>query len=402
MVQLAEHVRRGLSGEFICATPALEVHVFLQGGRVAWSTDSAHPLEFSRELMARVNMDVQVFREVIEACRRDRLPLGETLVAWKLASLEDVRAALAHQLRIALEGLAGCQDGSSVFLERATYGQYDERLTFELAEVLGRAEPPAAEVAPAPWETPPHSVARELLVAIKGAQWVELLEEGRSIDAAGEGGHPRVSPAFAAAALGEAADFVALRSEHGALLGARLAGSPRQAWAALGPDAAIGAAVAALFSAGGVARPPRAKRGADLTPWRRGSEASGALLGDAFAFGRDVLALVLLSGDDLVFATGRGLDEGECVGLARRRAGLFAVAPFAGGGAPVDGGRGRRNLVTGEERVWCFGAEAEERGAARTVWVLTRRDGAQGIGWACLTALCRALSGSSPDRSEAG
>jgi hypothetical protein len=406
VADLTEVVSTGRSGEFICASPTGEVHVFLQRGRIAWATDSAHPYEFSKELRSRANMDEQVFREVVESCRRDRLPLGETLVAWKIASLEVVRAALEHQVRIALASLATHEAASKVFLERRAFAQYDERLTFRLAEVLGPREeaaalPPAPAVVAAVPDQRPESReaaarARELLAAMKGATRVELLEADRSLAIAGDATSARVSAAFRAAALQAGADFVALRSDAGTLIGARLADTAREMWAELPPDATIGVAVASLYTAGVLARLTRARRGTDLVRWRCGSADVEARLGNPFGFGRDVLAVVVLAGDGLVVASGHSLDEAESVALARRHRAVLSAPPRDGEPAGAPGAHGPRTIVAGEERVWCFGAEVPEAGAGTTAWVLTRRDGAQGIGWACLAALSRALDPAAP------
>src|SRR3954463_14352099 len=52
-------VKSGASGELISASSALEVHVHLQLGRVAWATDSRHAFVFTRHLQeqARVTKD---------------------------------------------------------------------------------------------------------------------------------------------------------------------------------------------------------------------------------------------------------------------------------------------------------------------------------------------------------
>lgn len=408
VADLTEVVSTGRSGEFICASPTGEVHVFLQRGRVAWATDSSHPYEFSKELRSRANMDEQVFREVVESCRRDRLPLGETLVAWKIASLEEVRAALEHQVRIALASLATHEAASKVFLERRAFAQYDERLTFRLAEVLGpRDASPAAAIPAAPAVVaavadPRREVreaaarARELLAAMKGATRVELIEGDRSLAIAGDARGSQVSGAFRTAALQGGADFVALRSDAGTLIGARLADTAREMWAELPPDATIGVAVASLYTAGVLVRLTRARRGTDLVRWRCGSADVEARLGNPFGFGRDVLAVVVLAGDDLVVASGHSLDEAESVALARRHRAVLSAPPREGEPSGAPGASGPRTIVAGEERVWCFGAEVPEAGAGTTAWVLTRRDGAQGIGWACLAALSRALDPAAP------
>lgn len=496
LASLTEVAGTQKSGEFICVSPSREIHVFLQRGRVAWAIDSAHPYEFSKELRRRVSIDAQVFREVVESCRRDRLPLGETLVAWNIASLEEVRAALAHQVGLALASLDALQVASKVFLERGSFAHYDERLTFELAEVLAAPRPdgarsaPVPDVAPAPPVAPapapalaapgpspsgappplamapvppgaprpavatspsgapaPPAVtpapsaaprpavaprpsvapdrsavtpaptaaaappapadspegeaevdasaektARGLLAAITGSRRIELVACGRSMAVAGDLKAPAVSAEFASSVLHDGTTFVALRSGGGTLIGAKLADSERYMWAELLPDVPIGSAVAALYAAGVLPRMSRAKRSADMVRWRCGSAEVETRLGDPFAFGRDVLAVVVLKGDEVVFGSGHTLSEDETVALARRHRVIFSIPPHVRpAGHPPTVASGARSLVIGEERVWCFGGQLPEVGPEVTVWVLTRRDGAQGIGWACLAALSRAL-----------
>lgn len=395
--QLQQHVTSGRSGEFICATSMVEVHVFLQRGRIAWATDAAHPFEFAKELKSRQNIDDLTFREVIEACRRDRLPLGETLVAWDLASWGDVQAALAHQLRLALHSLARCPSGSTVFLERRNFSEYNERLTFELAELVGELADDA-DFAAAEAPTNPHagSTARQLLEIIKGARWVQLLEEGRLVDAAGGTRDAGVRPDFACVTLGDGADFIAVRSADGCLLGAVLAGSRRQMWSMLAVDSTFGAAIATLSAAGILSTRRRREHAPGVATWRRSASCQmyESSLEQVFAFGRDVLGVAILSHDDeVVCGIGRaGLDEQQCVDLARRRARTFVELGRMKQGALGSLGFDLRTMVTGEDSVWCFGAEMFGARAGSTLWVFTRRDGSQGVGWACLTALSRSLS----------
>ena len=81
---------RGASGEFICASNAAEVHVFLQGGRVAWAVEPTKPLAFVRALKERCLISDEDLRLAFEDGRRTRRPLGETLVQWSLAACEDI------------------------------------------------------------------------------------------------------------------------------------------------------------------------------------------------------------------------------------------------------------------------------------------------------------------------
>jgi hypothetical protein len=56
-----------------------------------------------------------------------------------------------------------------------------------------------------------------------------------------------------------------------------------------------------------------------------------------------------------------------------------------------------RTIVTGEPGLWCFGAELEPN-AKSTLWLLVDRSSAQGLGWAYLTALVRAVTRHSGER----
>lgn len=84
---LASLVERNVSGELICASPEAEIHVFLKRGRIAWAIDSRRPAAFADGLV-EIDLDAETLREVIETCRRENLPLGETLVGWGLLSWE--------------------------------------------------------------------------------------------------------------------------------------------------------------------------------------------------------------------------------------------------------------------------------------------------------------------------
>ena len=98
VTRLCELAEAGATGELVCVGAGFEAHVFLQAGRVAWATDSTHPFAFASHLQRIAKIDVPTFRQVVEECRREKLPLGETLVAWGLATWDQVRAALTHQI----------------------------------------------------------------------------------------------------------------------------------------------------------------------------------------------------------------------------------------------------------------------------------------------------------------
>jgi hypothetical protein len=110
-----------------------------------------------------------------------------------------------------------------------------------------------------------------------------------------------------------------------------------------------------------------------------------------------VLAALVLSerGDPVVGLARGGLGREPCLELVGRRRRIFSVPldDDAGGERPALDALGftLRAAVTGERAVWCFGAEllGDER---QTLWIVTERGAAQGLGWACLTALARGLT----------
>lgn len=74
LVELSE---ARMSGELICASDEAEVHVYLQHGRIAWATDSTHPFAFTRRLREITAIENDTLREILEACKRERRPLGQ-------------------------------------------------------------------------------------------------------------------------------------------------------------------------------------------------------------------------------------------------------------------------------------------------------------------------------------
>lgn len=405
------------SGEFIFATSALEVHVFLQRGRAAWATDSLHPFEFTRFLKARCRIEDEAFREVLEECRRSRAPLGQMLVAWELSTWDDIRASLRHQLDLALGSLASSSIGASMFLTRARFAEYDERLTFDSAELIEAHgdepvseavsdEPPpvsisdlmppeSASAEPSPGRASASASARELLDAIRGASWVTV-EGAGDLDVATRGPQPALPASLAERTLGDGADFVALRSSDGCLIGVRsMPSGERGFWCMLDGDSKFNAALATVASRGllrKVARPAAPATSAPVA-WRQAvfDPSWAGEVEQVFAYGREVLAVVLLCPDGRVVAgMGReGVDEEAYADIVKRRARVFGTqAKVAAGGLEALGFR-FRTMVTGETSVRRFGAETLGTDTSATLWVLVGREASQGVGWACLTALLR-------------
>lgn len=122
------------NGELVCDASGTEVHVCLYSGRIAWARDSRHPLEFTERLKKVAQLDDEVFKEVLADCARSHTPIGETLVAWKLATPEQVRGALRHQTGTAFSVLQRCSsDVRTVFLARPQL-KYRPDFTFEPQE----------------------------------------------------------------------------------------------------------------------------------------------------------------------------------------------------------------------------------------------------------------------------
>lgn len=414
--ELESSVRSRRCGEFIFATNSVEVHVFLQHGRLAWATDSSHPFEFARFLKERCGIDDEAFRDVLEECRRLRTPVGQTLVGWELATWDDVHASLRRQIALALRTLATTPDGATIFLSRQHFAEYDEKLTFELGELLREADSPPPEppssvslrTVPAADGPPASSLplssrswsAQKLLERIRGASWISIAE-GQAVDTATVGPAPSLPAGVADATLYDGADFVAVRSADGCLIGARLAPastSPDEAgselWCMLGNSSAFRKAIAAVASLG-LSRQSRLDWHVASEPiaWRKGHlDASWASeVEQVFAYGGEVYAVALLSAEgELVAGVGRSnLDADTCAALARRRAGVLSVALAGADGELEALGFRFRTMVTGESSVWCFGAELHGPGQAATLWVMVGREASQGVGWACLTALLR-------------
>jgi ABC-type branched-subunit amino acid transport system substrate-binding protein len=141
LAQLLDLCDSKASGEFVCEGEGAEVHVYLQVGRVAWATDSQHPFAFKHRLKEQANLDEGTYQEVMAECRRTHAPVGETLVGWKVATLEQVRDALSDQIGPALEMLGKCAGGAkAVFLPRPQYAQYNLDLTFDPRALLVPAD----------------------------------------------------------------------------------------------------------------------------------------------------------------------------------------------------------------------------------------------------------------------
>jgi hypothetical protein len=406
--ELRQLARDARSGEFICVTNSVEIHVFLQRGRVAWAMDSEHPLAFVRAIQQRCALPVESFRDVVEECRRERQPLGETLIRWGLASLEDVLAALEDSIRTTLGLVRSAATGQRVFLERARFLSYDERLTFALepqlsttaAHALSELPPASAEPRRDSVLAPPRApgeraAARRLISETVGAVWVAEREGSRTLDSAG---HCPDAPSICAAfesTLEEGSDFIAVRTSDANLIAAHIAPEGRRRWGIFSTNVNLGGAIAALTR-----HDVRAEPRAELEPlreqvWRRGPDDATAALDAVMVYRKVVAAAVLLDRDGaVVAAVGREPFAAESVGaMATARSAVFTRLD-ASRTANTYGRLALRHktLASGEGALWCLGAELDEHPDGGSVWVITRRDAGLGVAWACLAAVTRAVA----------
>ena len=395
------------SGEFICASSTGEIHVYLQRGRIAWATDSRHPFAFAAHLQETAGIDVDTFRQIVEECRREKLPLGETLVEWGLATWEVVRSALAHQIEAALSLLSTTESGQTLFLARG-YATYDEHLTFVIGDFIRPTAPvrrePVPDPAPAPAEVarPSATVAGRLRASIEGLSWVELYDDDRMVDGDPRSTTPRVPASLIRATLLDGADFAAIRSTRTSVIGFAFA-RPRSVWCRVSAESTFGAVVSSIWSiAGGSDKPAdRPPPRPDATAWSLGEPdaASGEAVRAFLHRAQDVLGAVVLAADpSSAPVVGCGcslLEPAHALDIARRRS-----ANFANGLMPMTDeteraldsiGFSLKTMVSGEPRLWCFGAELE-RESGETLWLFLDRRNSQGLGWAYLSALTRSLA----------
>lgn len=404
LARIVELAEASASGEYICVSQTGEVHVYLQDGRIAWATDSNHPLAFVAKLQAISRIDTTTFRDVVEECRRERLALGETLVAWGLATLGDVRHALAEQIGQSLRVLASVDGASDLFLGRR-YGRYDGALTFDIGEVIPlpelHEERPSLGSSRAPNVAFDGDLAHQLRSEIPGLTWVGMFV-GDELVAQDPRSHPNppTLPCLRATLLDDS-EFAAIRSVRTSVLGFKLAG-PRSVWCQIASNADYGRLVSTL---GSYLSPKSAANGAFIPRPDIGwtiDEGAARPTEEIRAFmmrAGDVLGAIVLGGQggtEPLSGCGAGTPGlSTCLDLARRRRPCLR-GPDLAISDPVerafdDMGFSLREVVTGERVLWCFGADLDPE-EDRTLWMFLGRQCSQGLGWAYLKTLRRALS----------
>ncbi len=406
--RIHEIVENAGSGELICAGNNVEVHMYFQDGRIAWAIDSQRPRAFSRRIQELASIDSHTLREVVEECRRDRLPLGETLVSWGLSSWDAVRAALQHQIAHAMNALLGMKNGQTLFLDR-DYPHYNERLTFALEEVLPEVRADAAEghtliTAALRGDRPAATIRR----GVADAKWVEVLDEERAVDGDPPCPGQRTAIDLARQTLLDGASFVGLRGAHSSILGARGSAPTRSVWFGCAADACFGRILASLrgfMELGDINRAdcPPTIRVVPPEVAMKGQDAPESELGrrlqSFMARAPAVRAVVVVRGSrgaHVRLAAARdGRAASMCEDLARRRLAVLTTA------MPPDEVRvdqhswrepdgAAKTLITREECVWCFGVQLDAAGEY-TLWFLLGRDQLPGLGFAYATSLARAV-----------
>lgn len=134
--QLLRHSLEAATGEFIAVSEAVEVHVYLQAGKLAWGTTSANRFVFLSYLKTVHGIEPLVIQEALAESYRERRPFGETLVRWGVVTFDQVKEGLRTQVVASLISLRALDVAQTLFLPRGTpYAGYDIRLTFDAHDV---------------------------------------------------------------------------------------------------------------------------------------------------------------------------------------------------------------------------------------------------------------------------
>lgn len=384
---------QGATGELICAEGDLEVHVYLQQGRVAWATSSEQRLAFGRELVRRCNVDPETLRELVEDCRRNRRPLGETLVQWGLASLEDVRESLRLQIEGALGTLADRRRAPTLFLERsAQYLTYDRNLTFVLDDLLGGA---ATEGPATPAVCGPRDLLERLLRDVPEIRWGEVLRRGDLVAAHPRTSAPRASTRrLAELAFGDGVDVVAVRSEVGAIVGVARE-HETSVWIGIPGEARLGAVFASLAESLPPNRAPREVARGPATSHGHTCSACRPALDDVLERWSDAEAACVFHGEAPALVLRGGMDATSFVAITRARSALLEIDEV-GEDVRLDDEHPRlvtssRSLVLGRASSWLLAAPVPDR-SRRVLWLAVSRQASQGLAWALLSATARQIA----------
>jgi hypothetical protein len=110
--------------------------MLVEHGRVCWAMSQHHPRRLTDILVAENdNLTHAELNEVFALCRRDHMPLGETLVARGLVSLPVLHRALLRHTCEALHSLVDEEASPWSWVAHNGFG-YHPMLTFSPAEIL--------------------------------------------------------------------------------------------------------------------------------------------------------------------------------------------------------------------------------------------------------------------------
>lgn len=389
---LRTRVQNKDSGEFVCRNTSTEMHVHLRQGRIAWAASAAQPPAFVEHLRSEAQIPPNRLRQVLERCHRERLSLSGALMDAGLTTLGGLRCALSQQIGQVINGLAVLTDAQHGFKPR-NYDQYDARLTFELRDFLT-----ADAHAPRPREKSASGLAGQVLLAVEGLLWAEVFETTHCTETAPHALAPRTSPTLVRDTLLDGADFAAVRTTRAGVMGIALSDT-RSLWCRVSCDATFGGVVAGITST----VTPRHVPIAPLPDqphmrWHVGgaNPRAASMLREYMARSPDVLATLILHADGTLTGCGTGAVALEtCHSLARRRNKCLVLPASAFAEErerPLDSLHvSGRSMVSGEGALWCFGTDLLVADGG-SLWLFFRRDVSQGLGWAYLTSLSRALT----------
>jgi hypothetical protein len=133
-----DHVPADASGALVRerADGTMAGALLVDRGRVCWAMSEHYQLRLTDTLIEEQgDLTYEELDEVFAMCRREHMPLGETLIAYGLVSLPVLyRAVLRHTCE-ALDCLVREEASPWAWVEHSGYG-YDPMLTFSPTEVL--------------------------------------------------------------------------------------------------------------------------------------------------------------------------------------------------------------------------------------------------------------------------
>lgn len=238
--QLRALAARGVTGELIACDQIVEVHVFLDRGRVAWGTSNRHSKVLNDYLTEVAGLDDDALDAVAAECRRTGARFGETVVAWGLATAAQVSTALRAEIADALAGLTELVGAPLVFLPRDEH--FDERWTFTVDEVLAGVPDVGAGMC----------LTRRIVELVPGHHWVAGASPRTvfATDGARADAHKAefLVPLTAALARTSASELI-LRAPGRGVVG-RAAGNEQWVFAAFASQSGLGAMSAVMRSLG--------------------------------------------------------------------------------------------------------------------------------------------------------